>query len=224
MHRILIVEDEEKAAASLRKGFAEAGFAVDVSLRGDEGLVRARAGNYDLLVLDIMLPRRSGWAILSDLRASGIRTPVVCLTARDAVRDRVRGLELGADDYLIKPFAFSELLARARTVLRRSGGDRPCRLWTADLELDLVRQRASRRGTDLELTPKEFALLALLVEHSGEVLSRATIAQEVWRMPIDGNSNAIEVAIRRLREKADEPFSKPLIHTVRGVGYVLQER
>jgi len=224
MNRILIIEDEPKAASSLRQGLIEAGFEADVALRGDEGLVRARAGAYDLIILDIMLPRRTGWEVLTELRKSGKRTPVLCLTARDALEDRVRGLELGADDYLAKPFAFAELLARVRTVLRRAGGERPGRLGVADLELDLIRRRAQRRGTTLELTPKEFSLLAYLVEHRGEPLARSMIAQGVWGMPIDGNSNAIDVAVRRLRAKVDEPFESSLIHTVRGVGYVLDVR
>jgi len=224
MHRILIIEDEEKTAASLWQGFTEAGFATDVARRGDEGLVRARGTDHDLIILDMMLPRRSGWEILSELRASGSRTAVICLTARDAVHDRVRGLELGADDYVIKPFAFAELLARVRTVLRRSGTERPGRLTVADLDLDLVRQRAERRGRAIDLTPREFALLAFLAEHNGEALSRAMIAQQVWGMPIDGNSNAIDVAIRRLRAKVDEPFPTPLIRTVRGIGYALEEQ
>lgn len=223
MPHILIIEDEEKTAAALRQGFVEAGFRAEVAFRGDEGLLRARGGEHDLIVLDIMLPRRDGWSVLRELRAAGKRTPVICLTARDAVRDRVQGLDLGADDYVVKPFAFSELLARVRTVLRRVGGEKPGRLSVADLELDLVRQRAVRCGEPVDLTPKEFALLAFLVEHRCEVLTRALIAREVWGMELDGNSNVIDVAVRRLRAKVDEPFARPLIHTVRGVGYVLEE-
>lgn len=222
MH-ILIIEDEEKTAAALQQGLTEAGFAATVARRGDEGLLLAKTRGYDLVVLDVMLPRRDGWEILRQLRTAGKRTPVVCLTARDTIEDRVRGLELGADDYLVKPFAFAELLARVRTVLRRTGPEEPGRLRAADLELDLIRQRATRRGADLDLTPKEFALLAFMAEHHREVLPRSMIATAVWGMPLEGDSNAIDVAVRRLRIKVDDPFPVPLIHTVRGIGYVLGE-
>lgn len=220
--RILVIEDEAKTAAYLRKGLAENGFAVDVSRQGDEGLERARAGGYDLLILDIMLPGRDGWSILGELRRAGSRTPVLFLTARDAVPDRVKGLELGADDYLIKPFAFSELLARVRSVLRRTAESQPAVLRIGDLEVDLVRQRASRGGNRLELTPTEFALLALLARRTGETLSRPFLARQVWDMDFAGDSNVVDVHIRRLRAKVDDPFAHKLIHTVRGVGYVLE--
>jgi two-component system copper resistance phosphate regulon response regulator CusR len=222
--RILVVEDEEKTAALLRKGLTGAGFEVVVAHRGDEGLLLARAQEFQLLILDVMLPRRDGWEVLRQLRAGGNVMPVLCLTARDAVEDRVRGLELGADDYLVKPFALSELIARIRSVLRRGAPAPPGRLRVAELELDLLRQRASREGQRLDLTPKEFALLALLAERRGEVLSRSVIASEVWGMPLEGESNVIDVAIRRLRAKVDEPFAEELIHTVRGVGYKLDAR
>ena len=222
--RILIIEDEEKTAASLRKGLTEAGFEVDAARRGDEGLLLARTGDYQLVLLDVSLPRRDGWEILGSLRATGNRTPVIFLTARDAVDDRVRGLELGADDYLVKPFAFAELLARIRTVLRRRAPGEPARLAVADLELDLARQRATRRGEPLDLTPREFSLLACLARHQGEALSRPLLASEVWGMALEGDGNVIDVAVRRLRAKVDEPFPRPLIHTVRGVGYLLDAR
>jgi two-component system copper resistance phosphate regulon response regulator CusR len=222
--QILVIEDEEKTAASLRRGLTGAGFDVVVATRGDEGLLLAKTKEFQLVILDVMLPRRDGWEVLRRLRAAGNTTPVVYLTARDAVEDRVRGLELGADDYLVKPFAFAELIARIRTVLRRRTPPRPGRLQVADLELDLVRQRAFRRGEALGLSPKEFALLAFLAEHQGEPLSRSVIASEVWGMSVEGESNVIDVAIRRLRTKVDEPFSDELIHTVRGVGYVLDAR
>lgn len=221
--RILIIEDEEKTAATLARGLSEVGFETSVSHRGDEGLLMAKGGLHDLILLDVMLPRRDGWEVLRSLRSGGHSTPVICLTARDAVEDRVHGLELGADDYLPKPFAFSELLARIRTVLRREASSDGRRLRIGDLSLDLVRQRASRRGTTLALTPKEFALLAYLVDHQGEVLTRSMIAAAVWGMPLDGDSNVIDVAIRRLRTKVDDPFSTKLIHTVRGVGYALRD-
>jgi two-component system copper resistance phosphate regulon response regulator CusR len=222
--KLLVIEDEAKAAAYLRKGLAENGFVVDVAATGDDGLRRACANAYDLIVLDVLLPGRDGWSVLAELRRAGKQTPVLFLTARDAVRDRVRGLELGADDYLVKPFAFSELLARVRTVLRRGPARQPEVLRVADLELDLARRRATRAGQRLDLTPREFVLLSLLVHHPGEVLSRTLIAEQVWDMSFEGASNVVDVHVRRLRAKVDEPFDRKLIHTVRGVGYVLEDR
>jgi two-component system copper resistance phosphate regulon response regulator CusR len=222
--KILVVEDEGKTAAYLRKGLTEAGFTVDVSRQGEAGLRLAQAGDYDLLILDVMLPRRDGWSLLAELRRAGKRVPVLFLTARDSVQDRVRGLELGADDYLVKPFAFTELLARVRSVLRRTAATSPEMLRVADLELELLRQRATRGGRRLDLTPKEFALLALLARRTGEVLSRRLIADQVWDMPVEGESNVVDVHVRRLRSKVDDPFPTKLIHTVRGAGYVLEER
>ncbi len=223
MH-LLIIEDEEKTLTALRQGFGEAGYDVSTARRGDEGLVLARSKTHDLVILDIMLPHRDGWEILAELRRTGARVPVICLTARDSVEDRVRGLELGADDYVVKPFAFAELLARVRTALRRGAGPNGTVVHVADLEVDFLRQRASRRGRPLDLTGREFALLGLLVRRRGEPLERREIAAQVWGMPRDSDSNAIDVAIRRLRGKVDEPFERPLIHTVRGIGYVLDER
>jgi two-component system copper resistance phosphate regulon response regulator CusR len=222
--KILVVEDEEKTAAYLRKGLTEQGFVVDVCGQGDEGLVAARSSGYDLLILDVMLPERDGWSVLSELRRTGHETPVLYLTARDAVQDRVKGLELGADDYLVKPFAFSELLARIRNIFRRGPHRQPDVLRIADLELDLMRHRASRAGQRLDLTPKEFALLSLLARRQGEVLTRTLIAEQVWDMNFDSNTNVVDVHVRRLRAKVDDPFEPKLIHTVRGVGYVLEER
>ena len=171
-----------------------------------------------------MLPGRDGWSVLRGLRDAGKRTPVLLLTARDSVEDRVKGLNLGADDYLVKPFAFSELLARIRSILRRGPSRNPETLDVADLEIDLPRHRATRSGRRLDLTPKEFALLTLLARRRGEVLSRTLIAEQVWDMNFEGDSNVVDVHVRRLRAKVDEPFGKPLIHTVRGAGYVLDER
>lgn len=222
--RILVVEDESKTAAYLRKGLTESGFVVDVSKRGDDGLHLAFTQQYDLIVLDVMLPVRDGWAVLGEIRQAGRETPVLILTARDSVPDRVRGLELGADDYLIKPFAFSELLARIRSILRRGPSRQPETLRVADLELDFVRHRAARGDQRLDLTPKEFALLSLLARRQGEVLSRTLIAEQVWDMHFDSDTNVVDVAVRRLRRKADDPFPVKLIHTVRGLGYVLEER
>jgi two-component system copper resistance phosphate regulon response regulator CusR len=222
--RILVVEDEKKTAAFLRRGLTENGFAVEVAAHGEDGLRQALAGAPDLILLDVMLPERDGWSILSALRQAGRQTPILFLTARDAVRDRVKGLELGADDYLVKPFAFSELLARIRTVLRRSAAGSAESLRIADLEIDLVRDRAARAGKALDLTPKEFGLLTLLARRRGEVLSRALIAEQVWAMGCAGESNVVDVHVRRLRAKVDDPFPQKLIHTVRGVGYVLDDR
>jgi len=221
--RVLIVEDDDKAAAYLRKGLSENGFVVDVADNGDDGLHVMTTGAYDLIILDVMLPGRDGWSILADARRRGQQTPVLLLTARDAVQDRVRGLELGADDYLVKPFAFSELLARVRSILRRGPGRQPERLRIADLEIDLLQHKAARAGKRLDLTAKEFALLSLLVRRKGEVLSRTLIAEQVWDMNFDSDTNVVDVAVRRLRAKVDAPFDKKLVHTVRGVGYVLND-
>jgi two-component system copper resistance phosphate regulon response regulator CusR len=221
--KILIVEDETKTGDYLRQGLMEAGFVVDLARNGADGLHLALTGDYDLAVLDVMLPGVDGWHILSTLRAGGKDLPVLFLTARDEVADRVKGLELGADDYLVKPFAFAELLARVRTLLRRgAAGKEPTALRVADLELDLLRRRATRGGQRIELTAKEFALLELLLRRQGEVLPRSLIASQVWDMNFDSDTNVIEVAVRRLRAKVDDGFEPKLIHTVRGMGYVLE--
>jgi len=221
--KLLVVEDEKKAAAYLRKGLIENGFVVDVAFDGDDGLHLARTGDYELIVLDVMLPGRDGWSVLGELRRAGLQIPVLFLTAKDGLPDRVKGLNLGADDYLVKPFAFSELLARVRSILRRGPSRQPETLKRADLEIDLVRHRVARGGRKLDLTPKEFALLALLARRAGEVLSRTAIAEQVWDMNFDGGTNVVDVHVRRLRSKVDDPFARKLIHTVRGVGYVLDD-
>jgi two-component system copper resistance phosphate regulon response regulator CusR len=220
--KILVVEDEPKTASYLRNGLVENGFVADISHRGDDGLHAATGGEYDLIILDVMLPERDGWSVLSALRAAGRSTPVLFLTARDGVQDRVKGLELGADDYLVKPFAFSELLARVRSVLRRGPGRQSDVLRVADLEIDVTRHHASRDGQRLDLTPKEFLLLSLFARRAGEVLSRTFIAEHVWDMNFDPGTNVVDVHVRRLRSKVDEPFERKLIRTVRGLGYVLE--
>jgi two-component system copper resistance phosphate regulon response regulator CusR len=222
--KLLVVEDDPKASAALVKGLTENGFVVDAAATGADGLHLARAGGYDLIVLDVLLPACDGWAVLRDLRAAGVQTPVLFLTANDAVADRVKGLELGADDYVVKPYSFLELLARIRTVLRRGPVRTPDTVRVADLEIDPVRHRAARAGTALDLTPKEFALLSLLARRAGEVLSRTLITEQVWDVNFDSDANVVDVHVRRLRAKVDDPFEKKLIHTVRGVGYVLEDR
>lgn len=222
--RLLIVEDEPKTGDYLLQGLTEAGFVADLARSGTDGLHLARTGEYDLVVLDVMLPGLDGWQVLESMRRQHNETPVLFLTARDDVADRVRGLELGADDYLVKPFAFSELLARIRTLLRRGKVKELEHLKIADLELDQVRRRATRGGQRIDLTAKEFALLALLMRRQGEVLSRALIASQVWDMNFDSDTNVVDVAIKRLRAKVDDPFPMKLIHTVRGMGYVLEIR
>ena len=222
--KILIVEDELKTGDYLKQGLSEAGFVVDVARNGIDGLHLAQTGDYDLLVLDVMLPGLTGWQLLEILRHGGEDIPILFLTAKDEVEDRVRGLELGADDYLVKPFAFSELLARVRTLLRRGKGsiESTTIMRAADLELDLVRRRASRGGHRIDLTAKEFSLLELLIRRQGEVLPRSMIASQVWDMNFDSDTNVIEVAVRRLRSKIDDQFEPKLIRTIRGMGYVLE--
>jgi two-component system copper resistance phosphate regulon response regulator CusR len=222
--KILIVEDEKKTGAYLRKGLSEAGFVLDLAENGEDGLHAASTTNYDLIILDLMLPGRDGWSVISRLRSEGNQTPVLILTARDRVQDRVKGLELGADDYLVKPFAFSELLARVHSILRRGPARQMDTVRIGDLEIDLVRMKAFRDGKRLDLTPREFSLLSLFARRSGEVLTRTLIAEQVWDMNFECDSNVVDVHIRRLRSKLDDPFEIKLIHTVRGVGYVLEER
>lgn len=221
--RLLIVEDEPKTADYLRKGLSEAGFVAELVRSGSDGLHLALTESYDLIVLDVMLPDIDGWEILRSMRAAGKDTPVLFLTARDLVEDRVKGLNLGADDYLTKPFAFAELLARVRTLLRRGKVAIAVeRLTVADLEVDLLRRRVVRAGKRMDVTAKEFALLELLMRHQGEVLPRSLIASQVWDMNFDSDTNVIDVAVRRLRAKIDDEFDTKLIRTVRGMGYVLE--
>ena len=221
--RILIVEDEPKTGEYLRQGLSEAGFTVDLAQNGTDGLYSAEHGDYELLILDVMLPGLNGWQLLQALRLRGLQTPAMFLSARDQVEDRIKGLELGADDYLVKPFSFAELLARVRTILRRGrSSTEPTTLHVADLELDLLRRRVTRAGKRIDLTAKEFSLLELLMRRHGEVLPRSLIASQVWDMNFDSDTNVIEVAMRRLRVKIDEGQTVKLIQTVRGMGYVLE--
>jgi len=220
--KILVVEDENKTADYIRQGLREAGFVVDVARNGLDGHHMAMNEAYDLVLLDVMLPDVDGWHIVKSLRDAGHQVPVLFLTARGSVDDRIKGLELGADSYLIKPFAFAELLAHVRTLLRRRNVPAQAdQLQIADLVLDLARRKATRMGQRIVLTNKEFALLELLARRRGEVLPRSLIASQIWDMNFDSNTNVIDVAIRRLRAKMDEPYEPKLIHTVRGMGYTL---
>jgi two-component system copper resistance phosphate regulon response regulator CusR len=221
--KILVIEDEPKTGEYLRRGLTESAFVVDLAVTGTEGLHQAIEQDYDLVILDVMLPAMNGWEVMKQLRDRK-DTPVLFLTARDEVEDRVRGLELGGDDYLVKPFAFVELLARVRTLLRRGPVREAEHIGIEDMEIDLIRHRVVRAGQRIDLTPREFALLHFLARRHGEVLSRTQIASHVWDMNFDSDTNVVDVAIRRLRAKMDDRFAPKLIHSVRGIGYVLESR
>jgi heavy metal response regulator len=219
--RILVVEDEAKMADYLRKALTESGYVVEIALDGLDGQHLAQESEFDLIILDVMLPGLDGWQLLQIIRRKW-QTPVLFLTARDSVDDRVKGLELGADDYLVKPFSYAELLARVRTLLRRGPPREVDHFVAGDLSLDLLRRKVTRNGERLTLTNKEFALLHLLLSREGEVLSRSLIASQIWQMNFDSDTNVVDVAIRRLRAKVDDPYTVKLIHTVRGIGYMLE--
>lgn len=220
--RILVVEDEEKVASFIRKGLTEERYAVDVASDGEEGLLFAQMNPYDLIVLDLMLPKMDGFKVLEAIRSDSIATPVLILTARDNTNDKVRGLDLGADDYLTKPFAFAELLARVRALLRRGNPEKSPILKIADLSLDPASRRVERAGQIIDLTAKEYALMEYFLRHPGRVLTRTMIAEHVWDQDFDSYTNVIDVYVNYLRKKIDQGFETKLIHTVRGAGYVMR--
>lgn len=221
--RLLVVEDEDKAAKYLKKGLTENGFVVDCADNGQDGLHLAETNHYDCIVLDVMMPKMDGWEVTAGVRKHDKDIPILLLTARDAVEDRVKGLTLGADDYLAKPFAFSEMLARVHALIRRGKAHVQDDIEIKDLKIDLRKQRVTRDGKRIDLTPKEFTLLSLLARHAGEVMSRTIISEQVWDMNFDSDTNIVDVAVKRLRAKIDGPFDHKFIHTVRGVGYVLED-
>lgn len=222
--RILVIDDDVKTAEYIKKGLTASGFQVDAVHNGQDGLHAAEEFTYDLIILDVMMPRMDGFTVIERLRAANQAVHVIFLTACDDVEERVRGLELGADDYLVKPFSFAELLARVRSSLRRNTKIAAHEITIADLTIDLVKHKVERSGQRIDLSPKEFALLTLLAQRKGEVLSRTYIAEAVWDINFDSDSNVVDVAIRRLRQKIDDGLEKKLIHTVRGMGYLMEER
>jgi heavy metal response regulator len=220
--RILVVEDERKVASFVQKGFEEEGYAVDVAPDGEKAIFLAETNDYDVIILDWMIPKRDGLAVLRHLRASGVATPVILLTAKDAVNDKVQGLNSGADDYLTKPFEFAELLARVRALFRRGKSDQPTVLELGDLRMDLLARKVLRDGVPIDLTAKEYSLLEYFMRNAGKVLTRTMIAEHVWDVHFDSDTNVIDVYVNYLRNKIDKPFDTKLLQTVRGVGYVLK--
>ena len=223
MPRILIIEDEPDIVMSLEEDLRRQGYETGVANDGAQGLALGKESGWDLILLDVMLPKMDGWRVLKEIRANLPHQPVILLTALDDVTLRVKGLELGADDYLVKPFAFSELNARVRNILRRSPARHIDVLRVSDLDMDLLRHKVSRAGKSLDLAPQEYRLLEYLLQHAGEVLTRTRLAEQIWDINFDGDSNVIDAAVRRLRRKVDDPYDQKLIHTLRGVGYVLEE-
>jgi len=222
--RVLVIEDEKKTSQFLQQGLVEGGYKVDVAEDGEDGLRMATSTNsYDVILLDVMLPKRDGWSVISEIRRAGKQTPTVMITARDQVSDKVKGLDMGADAYLVKPFEFSELMAMIRSLMRREATRQPEVVKVSDLELDLFQHRAKRGGQAIDLTPKEFALLSTLARRAGETISRRHLTEQVWGLNFDSDTNIVDVHIRRLRSKVDDPFPRKLIHTVRGIGYVLRD-
>lgn len=223
--KLLIIEDEPKTGSYLKKGFTESGYIVDLSSDGVDGLYMATSNHYDLIILDIMLPKLNGWQVLQTMRSSQLDTPIIMLSAKDQVEDRVKGLELGANDYVVKPFAFVELLARVKNVLRQQGGtsSKETTLVVSDLSIDLLKRVVQRGNDTISVTAKEFSLLELFLRKRGEVLSRSLIASMVWDMNFDSDTNVIDAAVKRLRAKIDKPYEVKLIHTVRGMGYKLDD-
>ena len=221
--RILVVEDQKQLAGFLASGLRENGYAVDVSHDGEDAAHLGKTGLYDAIVLDILLPKQSGFEVIRQIRRAGIATPILCLTARDAPTDKITGLDLGSDDYLAKPFNFAELLARIRALLRRSPAMAPTKLACADLVLDPATRKVTRAGQQIDLTPREYALLEFLLRRAGSVCTRSALIEGIWDMNFDSLTNVLDVLVNRLRSKVDYPFDKQLIHTVRSVGYVLSE-
>ncbi len=220
--RILLVEDERKVASFVKKGFEEEGYAVDLAVDGEKAIYLAETNDYDVIILDWMIPRRDGLGVLKHLRGSGVATPVILLTAKDAVSDKVQGLNSGADDYLTKPFEFAELLARVRALFRRGKSDQPTTLEVGDLRMDLLTRKVLRAGASIDLTAKEYSLLEYFMRNAGKVLTRTMIAEHVWDVHFDSDTNVIDVYVNYLRNKLDKPFELKLLQTVRGVGYVLK--
>ena len=221
--RILVVEDEKRLASFLAKGLREIGYAVDLAHDGEDGAHLGKSGVYDIILLDILLPKQSGFEVLRAIRGAGVATPVLCLTARDGATDKITGLDLGADDYMVKPFNFAELLARVRALLRRSPSMAPTKLRCDDLELDPATRIVTRNGIEITFAPREYALLEFLLRRGGSVCTRSSLIEGVWDMNFDSLTNVLDVLVNRLRVKIDYPFDTRLIHTVRSVGYVLSE-
>ena len=221
--RILVVEDEKKVASFIKRGLEEEDFSVDLAYDGEEGLYMGEANPYDLILMDIMLPKMDGLEVVKELRRKDVNTPVLCLTAKDKVEDIVAGLDSGSDDYLTKPFAFAELLARVRALVRRGSQDRGAEIWFADLRLDPVTHKVWRGDKEIDLTAKEYGLLEYFMRNPNQVLTRTMIAEHVWDYTFDSFTNIIDVYVNYLRKKIDRDYDKKLIHTVRGVGYVLKE-